>query len=80
MQARVPVPGPVPVPMPVPVALTVTATATKTAPDRYAGCPGDAGQFSWSTDRTLPAGSVNHAMAGPPSTRTMPFASASNPS
>ncbi|WP_437097265.1 hypothetical protein [Streptomyces sp. enrichment culture] len=39
------------------------------------------GQFSRSTERTFPAGSVNHAIAAGPSppTRTMPFSSWSKP-
>jgi hypothetical protein len=35
---------------------------------------------SSSTERTLPAGSVNHAIGGPPSAREMPCSSCSKPS
>jgi hypothetical protein len=43
--------------------------------DRNRG-PVDDPQLSSITDRTLPAGSVNHAMSGPPP-RNMPFSSMS---
>lgn len=43
--------------------------------DRNRG-PVDDPQLSSITDRTLPAGSVNHAMSGPPP-RNMPFSSIS---